>query len=86
MRRILIAFGLLAALLGLGSTAVVAVQQRPFETVWSHVVQPGETLWQLARQAASDEDPREVVDRLIEANRLDGGHIIPGQQLVLPAS
>lgn len=86
MRRFLIASALLAALLGVGSTAVVAVQQRPSEPVWSHVVRPGETLWQLARQAAADEDPRAVVDRLIEANKLDGGRIIPGQQLVLPAS
>ena len=86
MRRFLIAFALLAALTGLGATTVVAGQQRPSEPVWSHVVQPGETLWQLARQADPQRDPREVVDRLIRANELDGGRIIPGQQLVLPAS
>ena len=83
MRRFLIASALLAALLGVGSTAVVAVQQRPSEPAWTHVVQPGETLWQLAKEAAPDTDPREVVDRLIRANELDGGRIIPGQQLVL---
>jgi LysM repeat protein len=86
MRRFLIAFALLAALLGLGTTTVVAIQQRPSEPVWSHVVQPGETLWQLSRQASPDSDPREVVDRLIRANDLDGGRILPGQRLVLPAS
>lgn len=86
MRRFLIAFALLGALLGLGSQAVVAGQQRPSKPVWTHVVQPGETLWQLARGAAPDEDPREVVDRLIEANGLDGGRIIPGQRLILRSS
>ncbi|MGH2726387.1 MAG: LysM peptidoglycan-binding domain-containing protein [Actinomycetota bacterium] len=86
MRRVLIALTLLGALLGLGSRAVVAVQQRPSEPVWSHVVQPGETLWQLAGSASPDRDPREVVDRLIEANHLEGGVIIPGRRLVLPSS
>jgi LysM repeat protein len=86
MRRFLIAFALLGALLGLGSRTVVAVQQRPSEPVWSHVVQPGETLWQLARTAVPREDPREVVDRLIDANHLNGGRIMPGQRLVLPSS
>lgn len=86
MRRVLIAFALLGALLGLGTTAVVAVQQRPSAPVWSHVVQPGDTLWQLARAAAPDRDPREIVDKLIRANDLDGGTIMPGQRLVLPSS
>jgi LysM repeat protein len=84
MRRFLIASALLAALLGVGTTTVVAVQQRPSEPAWSHVVQPGETLWQLAGKADPERDPREVVDRLIRANELDGGRIIPGQELFLP--
>lgn len=83
MRQFLIASALLAALLGVGTTTVVAVQQRPSEPVWSHVVQPGETLWQLARQADPERDTRDVVDRLIRANELDGGRIIPGQTLIL---
>ena len=83
MRRFLIASALLAALLGVGTTTVVAVQQRPSEPVWSHVVQQGETLWQLAGEADPEDDPRDVVDRLIRANELDGGRIIPGQELVL---
>jgi LysM repeat protein len=83
MRRFLIASALLAALLGVGSTTVVAVQQRPSEPVWRHVVQQGDTLWQLAREADPERDPRDVVDRLIRANVLDGGRIIPGQELVL---
>ena len=83
MRRFLIASALLAALTGLGATTVVAVQQRPSEPAWTHVVHPGETLWQLAKEAEPDSDPRDVVDKLIRVNELDGGRIIPGQQLVL---
>ena len=86
MKRFLIASALLAALTGVGTTAVVAVQQRPAEPVWRHVVQPGDTLWELARDADAEGDRRGVVDRLIRANELDGGRIIPGQELVLPAS
>ena len=84
MKRAAVASVLVAALIGLGASAVPAGQQRPSKPVWSHVVQPGETLWQLARRAAPGRDTRETVDRLIRANDLDGGLIVPGQQLVLP--
>jgi LysM repeat protein len=83
MRRLVIASALVAALTGLGATAVVAGQQRPSEPVWRHVVQPGETLWELADDAGPERDPREVVDRIIRTNDLDGGRILPGQTLVL---
>lgn len=85
MRRLLIASLLLTALLGFGATRVVANQQGPSKPVWTHVVQPGETLWQLAREAAPRIDTRRTVDRLIETNDLRGGRIIPGQKLILYA-
>ena len=85
MRRFLIASALLAALLGFGATTVVAGQEGPSKPVWSHVVQPGETLWQLAREAAPSVDTRRTVDRLISTNELHGGRIIPGQKLILYA-
>jgi LysM repeat protein len=85
MRRILIALALVGALMGLGASTVRAGQQRPSQPVWSHVVAPGETLWDLARAAAPKEDPRKTVDLLVEANHLRGGAIFPGQRLVLPS-
>jgi len=85
MKRIIIALTLVAALIGLGASAVPAGQQRPSEPVWSHVVRQGETLWQLARQAAPQRDTRETVDRLVATNHLRGGLIVPGQRLVLRA-
>ncbi len=51
----------------------------------TYTVQPGDTLWVIARRTAPDTDPREVIDRLIEDNHLRGG-LQPGQQLVLPPS
>lgn len=86
MRRVLIAFLLVATLIGVGAGTVVARQQRPSPPAWVHVVAPGETLWQLAGEAAPGTDRRETVDRLVRANRLAGGGISPGQRLVLPAS
>lgn len=85
MRRLLIALALVGALLGLGASTVKAGQQRPSKPVWSHVVAPGETLWDLARAADPKADPRKIVDRLIRANHLRGGSIFPGQELVLPS-
>lgn len=46
-----------------------------------YVVQPGDTLWQVATQLAPQEDPREVLAHLIEVNGLEGATIVPGQVL-----
>ena len=49
------------------------------------VVQPGETLWQIAQRAAPGADPRETVWRITELNDLGGNPTVrAGQQLVLP--
>ena len=48
------------------------------------VVQPGDTLWSIALQAAPDEDPRGVVDEIVDLNGLGGVGVVPGQVLELP--
>jgi hypothetical protein len=49
-----------------------------------YVVQPGDTLWQIARRADPGGDPRPLVDRLAEGDDVrDGLH--PGDRLRLPA-
>ena len=83
MSKLLIAIALVAGLLGFGASQVVAGQERPSKPVWSHVVRPGETLWELAKEAAPKGDVRRTVDLLVTANDLDGGRIVPGQTLVL---
>ena len=49
----------------------------------TYVVEPGDTLWSIARRVAPGQDPRPVVDGLIEANDLDGG-LQAGQELSIP--
>src|SRR5215211_311699 len=49
----------------------------------TYVVEPGDTLWSIARRVAPDRDPRPVVDGLIEANDVRGGLQI-GQELSIP--
>ena len=49
------------------------------------VVQSGDTLWQIAREAAPDADPRVTVARILELNDLDSASSVrAGQQLTLP--
>jgi hypothetical protein len=49
-----------------------------------YVVQPGDTLWDIAVEHAPSKDPREVIHAIGAANRIETG-IVPGQELVLPA-
>lgn len=55
----------------------------PAELPGVYVVQPGDTLWDLARSLAPDEDPRAVVHELAEA--AGGVALEPGQQIVIGA-
>jgi LysM repeat protein len=47
------------------------------------VVVSGDTLWSIAQQVAPGQDPRPVVDGMIEVNDLNGG-LQAGQELVVP--
>jgi LysM domain len=49
----------------------------------TYVVEPGDTLWSIARRVAPGRDPRPVVDGLIEANDVRGG-LRAGQELSIP--
>lgn len=52
-----------------------------------HVVQPGETLWDIARQVAGPgEDVRDVVLELVELNQLPSAGLMAGQSIVIPAA
>jgi LysM repeat protein len=46
------------------------------------VVQPGETLWTVARGLSADADIRETVARIQELNGLSGASVRPGQSLI----
>lgn len=47
-------------------------------------VQPGETLWQLARRTSPRSDPRDVVRQIRTLNHLAESGLQAGQQLLLP--
>lgn len=54
--------------------------------VRAHVVQPGDTVWQIAAGVADPgQDVRDVVARIEHLNGLDGGALQIGQRLVVPA-
>ncbi|MEU8307234.1 LysM domain-containing protein [Actinomadura sp. NPDC048955] len=67
-----------------GSGAGHGGPSRPAATV---VVEPGETLWDIASAADPGSDPRIVVQRIIDLNGLAGDPTVhPGQELRLPSS
>ena len=48
------------------------------------VVQPGDTLWSIAQEVAPEEDPRAVVDAIVDLNGLEDVDLLPGAELQLP--
>lgn len=52
----------------------------------TYVVRQGDTLWGIATRLAPDADPRPLIDGIEEANGVDAGSLVPGQQLVIPAA
>ena len=48
------------------------------------VVQPGQTLWTVARSIAPNADVRVTIARIQDLNGITGASVRPGQQLVVP--
>jgi hypothetical protein len=85
--RVLLLLTLVTLLLvafSLGRTSADAGHGAP-ATRHTTVVQPGETLWSIARRVAPAADPRVTVDRLTHLNDLGARPIVAGQRLVLPS-
>jgi nucleoid-associated protein YgaU len=83
----LLVLTVLSALLVAGAASVSArtTAAAPPATV-EVVVQPGQTLWQLAEEIAPGGDPREVVRAIRELNGLSGSAVLPGQPLTVPTA
>jgi LysM repeat protein len=76
-----IAYGLLT-LLSTPAASTGQVRHVPGHRV---VVEPGQTLWDIARSVAPQADPREVVAEIVDLNSLpDPGAIRVGQPLNIP--
>jgi nucleoid-associated protein YgaU len=52
----------------------------------SVIVQPGDTLWSVAKSVAPQDDPRATIERIATLNNLDTRVLSPGQTLVVPAA
>ena len=50
------------------------------------MVGTGDTLWDIAADAADDGDVRAMIDRIERLNALDTGMVSAGQKLLVPAS
>jgi len=70
------------ALNGGGATATLGGSEVPFHYM---TVDSGESLWQLAETIAPGADPRDVIEQLMQLNRLESSEVFPGQQLAIPA-
>jgi hypothetical protein len=80
---LLVVATLLLVAFSLGRTSASAGHDAPAAPPTT-VVQPGETLWTIARRVAPGVDPRATVQRLGELNDLGSAPIVAGQRLVLP--
>ena len=47
-------------------------------------VHPGQSLWSVAESADPDQDPRAVIQQIIDLNSLNGDTVFAGQQLWVP--
>ncbi len=87
--RVLLLTALVAVLFGAFSLGrSVSEAAAPGGEPAAHVVtvEQGDSLWTLARRAAPDHDPRDVVAQIREINDLASSGLVPGQQLVLPVA
>ncbi len=50
------------------------------------VVQPGESLWQIAKAVSPQSDPRETITAIRELNGLGDSTVIAGQSIIVPAA
>ena len=73
--------GLLAVLGGEGAPERLRAPMAP-DRFSTHIVQPGDTLWTIARAADPDGDPRPLVDRLVAERGTAVLHV--GERIALP--
>jgi len=76
-----------AAAFGLGAVGAAAGSSSGSAASFQYVtVEPGESLWQLAKTVAPTADPRDVVADILTLNNLSSGDVQPGQRLAIPTA
>jgi hypothetical protein len=63
----------------LGGSPLAPVERRPQVHAQHVLVEPGDTLWSIAERVAPGEDPRDVVDALVEARGTTA--LLPGETI-----
>ncbi len=82
LRLLVLATAVAAVFLLLASAGSADELPPPTRT---YVVDPGDTLWEIADAlAAPGADVRDTVDSIMELNSFDGATIYPGQAILLP--
>lgn len=78
---------LLVALVGVVLAGVSAATSESGTAPATEVITvgTGDTLWDIAAERAEAGDTREVIERIQQLNSLDGGLVVTGQRLVVPA-
>ncbi|NYD57737.1 LysM repeat protein [Nocardioides marinisabuli] len=78
---------LLVALVGvvLAGVSVATSESGTAPATETITVGVGDTLWAIAAERAESGDVREVIGRIQQLNSLDGGLVVTGQRLVVPA-
>jgi hypothetical protein len=66
----------------LGGSPLTAPERRPH--VVTHIVAPGDTLWQIAGELDPKADPRVIVDQLVEARHTTA--LVPGETIIWMSS
>jgi hypothetical protein len=86
--RVVVLLALVTLVFVAFSLGRVGSQAAPKSARTSHlsqtVVQPGESLWAVAKRVAPGHDPRGVIDRIAELNNLQSSALQAGQLLVVP--
>jgi hypothetical protein len=74
-----------AVFIVIGAQSAAVPADVPFEHVRIVHVQSGQTLWDIARTVAPQEDPRAVVQAIVDLNALsDSGSIQVGEEIAIP--
>ena len=84
--RLTLSLVAMACALGIGGLAYSSPAGEPAvpaSSATTVVVAPGESVWEIARRADPQADPRATVARIIELNALSDGQVTPGQRLRL---
>ena len=87
-RLVVLALGLLlVALVGvvLAGGSMATSESGPTPATEMITVGTGDTLWAIAAERAEAGDVREVIEHIQRLNSLDGGLVVTGQRLVVPA-